>query len=44
LASYAAKIVTISDTIVRKKGLNVIENAKLLHEEAQQQRNRISRI
>ena len=39
LASYAAKIVTISGTIVRKKGVNVIENAQLLSEEAQQQRS-----
>ena len=35
LAPYAAKIVTISGTIVRKKGANVIENAQLLSEEAQ---------
>ena len=34
LASYAAKMVTISGTIVRKKGVNVIENAQLLNEEA----------
>jgi hypothetical protein len=39
LASYAAKIVTISGTIVHKKGVNVIENAQLLSEEAQQQRS-----
>ena len=34
LAPYAAKIVTVSGTIVSKKGVNVIENAKLLSEEA----------
>jgi hypothetical protein len=34
LAPYAAKIVTISGTIVRKKGATVIENAQLLSEEA----------
>jgi hypothetical protein len=34
LAPYAAKIVTISGTIVSKKGVNVIENAQLLSEEA----------
>ena len=34
LAPYAAKIVTVSGTVVRKKGMNVIENAKLLGEEA----------
>jgi hypothetical protein len=34
LASYAAKIVTVSGTIVSKKGLNVIENAQLVSEEA----------
>jgi hypothetical protein len=34
LAPYAAKIVTISGTIVSKKGANVIENAQLLSEEA----------
>jgi hypothetical protein len=34
LASYAAKIVTVSGTIVSKKGVNVIENAQLLSEEA----------
>jgi hypothetical protein len=35
LAPYAAKIVTISGTIVSKKGANVIENTQLLSEEAQ---------
>jgi len=35
LAPYAAKIVTISGTIVSKKGANVIENTQLLNEEAQ---------
>jgi hypothetical protein len=34
LAPYAAKIVTVSGTIVSKKGVNVIENAQLLNEEA----------
>ena len=34
LAPYAAKIVTVSGTIVRKKGVNVIENAQLVSEEA----------
>ena len=34
LAPYAAKIVTISGTIVSKKGVNVIENAQLFSEEA----------
>jgi hypothetical protein len=34
LAPYAAKIVTISGTIVSKRGVNVIENAQLLSEEA----------
>ena len=34
LASYAAKIVTISGTIVKKRGVNVIENAQLLSKEA----------
>ena len=34
LASYAAKIVTISGTIVSKNGVNVIENAELRSEEA----------
>jgi hypothetical protein len=34
LAPYAAKIVTVSGTIVSKKGVNVIENAQLLSEEA----------
>jgi len=34
LAPYAAKIVTISGTIVSKKGANVIENAQLVSEEA----------
>ena len=34
LAPYAAKIVTVSGTIVNKRGMNVIENAQLLSEEA----------
>jgi len=34
LAPYAAKIVTISGTIVSKRGVNVIENAQLLSEDA----------
>ena len=34
LAPHAAKIVTISGTIVSKKGVNVIENAELRSEEA----------
>jgi hypothetical protein len=34
LAPYAAKIVTVSGTIISKKGVNVIENAQLLSEEA----------
>jgi hypothetical protein len=34
LAPYAAKIVTVSGTIVSKKGVNVIENAQLLSQEA----------
>jgi hypothetical protein len=34
LAPYAAKIVTISGTIVSKRGVNVIENAQLLSQEA----------
>ncbi len=34
LAPYAAKIVTISGTIVSKRGMNVLENAQLLSEEA----------
>jgi hypothetical protein len=39
LAPYAAKIVTISGTIVSKKGANVIENAQLLREEALRQQS-----
>jgi len=39
LAPYAAKIVTISGTIVSKKGANVIENAELVSEEALWQRS-----
>jgi len=39
LAPYAAKIVTISGTIVSKKGVNVIENAQLVSEEALWQRS-----
>jgi hypothetical protein len=34
LAPYAAKIVTMSGTIVRRNGLNVLENAELCSEEA----------
>ena len=34
LAPYAAKMVTVSGTIVTKKGVNVIENAQVLSEEA----------
>ena len=34
LAPYAAKIVTVNGTIVRKKGVNVIENAELITREA----------
>jgi hypothetical protein len=37
LAPYAAKIVTVSGTIVSKKGVNVIENAQVLSEEASRQ-------
>jgi hypothetical protein len=39
LAPYAAKIVTMSGTIVRKNGANVIENAQLRSEEALWQQN-----
>ena len=39
LAPYAAKIVTVSGTIVTKKGVNVIENAELLSEEALRQQS-----
>ena len=39
LAPYAAKIVTISGTIVSKKGANVMENAELVSEEALWQRS-----
>jgi hypothetical protein len=39
IAPYAAKIVTVSGTVVSKKGMNVIENAQLLKEEAQWQQN-----
>jgi hypothetical protein len=39
LAQYAAKIVTVSGTVVSKRGMNVIENAQLLHEEAQWEQN-----
>src|SRR6516225_46183 len=39
LAPYAAKIITISGTIVSKKGANVIENAQLLTEEALMQQS-----
>ena len=34
LAPYAAKIVTVSGTIVSKRGVNVIENAQLIGEQA----------
>jgi hypothetical protein len=34
LAPYAAKIVTVTGTIVSKEGVNVIENAQLVGEEA----------
>jgi hypothetical protein len=34
LAPYAARIVTVSGTVVTKKGMNVIENAQLLGQEA----------
>jgi len=37
LAPYAAKIVTVSGTIVSKKGVNVIENAQLVSEQARWQ-------
>ena len=33
LAPYAAKIVTVSGTIVSKRGMNVIENAQLVSEQ-----------
>ena len=39
LAPYAAKVVTMSGTIVRKNGVNVIENAELRSEEALWQQN-----
>jgi hypothetical protein len=39
MAQYAAKIVTVSGIVVSKKGMNVIENAQLLKEEAQWQQN-----
>ena len=39
LAPYAAKIVTISGTIVRKNGVNVLENAELRSQEALWQQN-----
>ena len=39
LAPYAAKIVTISGMIVSKRGVNVIENAQLLSEEALRQQS-----
>jgi hypothetical protein len=35
LAPYAAKIVTVTGTIVSKDGMNVIENAELVTEQAQ---------
>jgi hypothetical protein len=40
LAPYAAKIVTVSGTIVSKSGVNVIENAELRDQEAQSQEDR----
>src|ERR1700722_4113427 len=39
IAQYAAKIVTVSGTVVSKKVRNVIGNAQLLNEEAQWQQN-----
>ena len=39
LAPYAAKVVTMSGTIVRKNGMNVMENAELRTEEALWQQN-----
>jgi hypothetical protein len=39
LAPYAAKIVTMSGTIVRKNGVNVLENAELRSQEALWQQN-----
>jgi len=39
LAPYAAKIVTMSGTIVRRNGLNVLENAELGSEEALSQQS-----
>ena len=39
LAQYAARIVTVSGTVVSQKGMNVIENAQLLKKEAQWQQN-----
>ena len=39
LAPYAARIVTMSGTIVRKNGMNVMENAELRTEEALWQQN-----
>ena len=44
LAPYAAKIVTVGGTIVSKKGANVIENARLVSEEALWQRIRLSML
>jgi hypothetical protein len=35
LAPYAAKIVTVTGTVVSKDGMNVIENAELVTEQAQ---------
>jgi hypothetical protein len=35
LAPYAAKIATVTGTIVSKDGMNVIENAELVSEQAQ---------
>ena len=39
LAPYAAKIVTVSGTIVSKRGMHVIENAQLVGEQALWQEN-----
>ena len=39
LAPYAAKIVTMDGTIVRRNGLNVLENAEFRKEEALRQQN-----
>lgn len=39
IAQYAARIVTVSGTIVSKRGASVIENAQLISQEAQSQPN-----